>query len=280
MTQFDLPQSQGDPGRVLSHIRASLAAMSPAERKIGETMLSNVQAVISWSLADAAHVAGVSEPSVIRFCRRLGFGGYSEFRMKFAQAVVLLDTHGTSDGVASATDGHPVQDALAETCTIAINAINELMLDIDRDAVELAVDTLARAHRVDIYGHGASGFLAGETQLRLARQGIPAAAYSDPALQMFSSLSLEPEDAVLVFSFSGVTAFPMQNIDIARVRGARVLSLCPAGSPIAAASDIHVPVNAYRQKNPETFLSSERLAMTVMVDTLVKLVSEKIGRSG
>ena len=280
MTQSDLSPSQGDPGRMLSHIRASLAAMSPAERKIGEAMLSNVQAVISWSLADAARIAGVSEPSVIRFCRRLGFSGYSEFRMKFAQAIVLLDTRGALGQPAPATDGHPAQDALAETCTMAISAINELMLDFDRDAIERAGDTLARARRVDIYGHGASGFLAGETQLHLTRYGIAAAAYSDPALQMFSSLSLGPEDAVLVFSFSGVTTFPMQNIDIARARGAPILSLCPTGSPIAAVSDIHVPVNTYRQKNPETFLSGERLTMTVMIDTLVKLVSERISRTG
>jgi RpiR family carbohydrate utilization transcriptional regulator len=264
-----------DTGGLLAQIRASLAHISVAERKVAETVLVNIQAAISWSLADAAHVAGVSEPSVIRFCRRLGFSGYADFRIRLAQAIVLIEQENRPIPT-DATD--PIKAAIADVCNKSIAAIGDLMLDVDSAVIARAVAILAGARRIDIYGHGGSGYLAGETQMRFAHLGIASSAYSDPALQMFTSLSLVPGDSVLALSFSGVTTHLIPNLEIARNRGAKVVSLCPTGSPIAQASDVNISVNAYRQKEPVKFLPSERVTMSVMLDAIVGLVSDRLGR--
>ncbi|WP_281175249.1 MurR/RpiR family transcriptional regulator [Devosia epidermidihirudinis] len=260
---------------MLAQIRASLNEMSASERKVAETVLANVQAVISWSLADAAKIAGVSEPTVLRFCRRLGIDGYSEFRLKFAQAVAVMVQTPPRD---PNTSKDPIRSILAEACQRSIAAINDLTLDFDSAPVIAAVDVLTAARRVDIYGHGASGFLAGETQIRLARLGLLSTAYADPALQMFSSLSLTPSDAVLVLSFSGVTTYPMPNIEVARTAGAKVISMCPTGSPLAQAGDINIPINAFRQKSPFGFVPTERVALSVMIDVLINIISDQLGQ--
>ena len=261
---------------MLAQIRAMLNEMSASERKVAETVLGNVQAVISWSLADAAKVAGVSEPTVIRFCRRLGVDGYADFRLRFAQAIVLL---GKSREPRSEQDQNPARSMLAEVSNRSVAAINDLAQDFDEVAVAQAIALLAAARRIDVYGHGGSGFLAGETQIRLARMGLSSTAYADPALQMFSSLSLGSADVVLALSFSGVTTYLMPNIEVARTAGAKVISISPTGSPVALASDVNVPINGYRHTATARFVTSERVALSVMVDVLMNLLSDQVGKS-
>ncbi|WP_432283948.1 MurR/RpiR family transcriptional regulator [Aminobacter sp. BA135] len=259
---------------MLGQIRASLNDMTPAERRAAETILGNPQATIGWSLADAARFSGVSEPSIIRFCRRLGFDGYSDFRLKFAQAVALIRQD--DQALAEAADD-PVKASILDNCNRAIAAINDLALDIDSAAVARAVDILLKSRRVDIYGHGGSGFLAGEGQHRLAHLGIASVAYSDPALQMFSALALAPGDTIIALSFSGVTTHLMPNLEIARNAGAKIISLTPTGSPIARMADVNIAINAYRQKKGAGFLPSERVSMYVMFDALIGLISAQKG---
>ncbi len=261
----------GDGG-MLARIRASLSTMTPAERRAGETFLANPQATIGWSLADAAAMSQVSEPSVLRFCRRLGFDGYSDFRIGFAQAVALMEKPDPQHP----PEGDPIRAAVQESCAQTIATVNDVMADVEPEAVAAAVEILRQARRIDVYGHGASGFMAGEAQNRFAYLGLASAAYSDPALQMFSSVSLGPRDCVLALSFSGVTTHLMPNLETARSAGARVIALAPSGSPIARLADVTVAVNAYRQKKTPQLLSNERVAMFIMLDVIVRLLGERL----
>lgn len=256
---------------MLTKIRTGLTAMTPSERRVAETILVNPEAAIAWSIADAARLSGVSEPSVMRFCRRLGFEGYSDFRLTLAQAVALHRPPEAVD-VAAEDDGDPIRAAIRENCNRAIAGIHDLARDTDTAAVAEAVAILRAARRIELYGHGGSGFLAADMQHRLSYLGHAAVAYSDPALQMFSAMSLTAADCVMVFSFTGVTTHAMPNIDIARNAGAKIIAMAPAGSPLAKSADVNVAVNAYRQKQTQGFLQSERVTMYVLIDAMATLL--------
>ena len=256
---------------MLAKIRACLTTLTPSERRVAETVLAHPQAAIAWSIADAAQFSSVSEPSVMRFCRRLGFMGYSEFRLSLAQAVALI-RHNESHGDLHPAEGDPIRAEVIENCNRAIASIRDLSGDIDSATLLRAVEYLRGARRIDLYGHGGSGFLAGEAQHRFSALGLSAMAYSDPALQMFSAVSLSPRDCVMVFSFSGITTHPLPNLDIAKNAGAKVLSMAPTGSPIAKLADVNIAVNAYRAKQDSGFLPSERVSMYVMIDVLANLL--------
>lgn len=257
---------------MLSKIRASLNELTPAERRVAETILANPQATVAWTLAEAARFAGVSEPSVIRFCRSLGFNGYPDFRIRLAQAVALIKQSDT--GPVEDVDD-PIKARILDNCNRAIAAIHDLSVDIDSAAVAQALTVIRAASRVDIYGHGGSGFLAGEAQHRLAHLGFASVAYTDPALQMFSAMALGPTDAVFALSFTGVTTHMMPNLEIARSAGAKIISMCPNGSAIAEMADINIAVNAYRQRRSEGLLPSERSSMYVMLGAFMDLVGTR-----
>lgn len=261
---------------MLQRIRSGLTAMTASGRKVAETVLANPEAAIAWSIADAARLSGVSEPSVMRFCRHLGFDGYSDFRLSLAQAVAL---HRSPIGLAPTTgQGEALTDpalaAVKNNADRAIAAIHDLVRDTDPDALHRAASILRQARRIELYGHGGSGFVAQDMQHRLSYLGLAAVAYADPALQMFSAVTLTTADCVMVFSFTGITTHAIPNLDIARNAGAKILAMSPAGSPIARMADVNIAVNAYRQKEEQGFLQSERVAMHVMIGAIAELLQD------
>ena len=54
---------------MLSKIQVSLDQLSRSERKVAEFVLADASRVLSMSIARVAQEAGVSEPTVNRFCR-------------------------------------------------------------------------------------------------------------------------------------------------------------------------------------------------------------------
>lgn len=262
--------SKGEGLMILEQIRGSLSQFTPAERRVAEAILANPHATVTWSITDAARICKVSEPSIIRFCRKLGFDGFPGFRLKFAQALAVLTQEDKPD---LPTSDDPVTAAVLENCERAVASINDLRMDIDSAAIERAVASLANARRVDVYGYGGSGFLASEAQHRMAFLGIPSVAYSDPTLQMVSAPALRPGDAVFALSFSGVTSYLIANLELARNAGAQIISLSPSGSAVAQIADVNIAINAYRSSTAFNFLPTERVSMYVLLDALMGLVS-------
>ncbi|WP_333815567.1 MurR/RpiR family transcriptional regulator [Tabrizicola sp.] len=257
---------------MLDLIRQSLASFTAAERRIAEAILNSPTTVITWSISDAARVAGVSEPSITRFCRRLNCEGFPDFRLKLAQQIAV--DHKTAPR--SYEIGDPYTGIADEIFARAITSIEETRRDLDMEVLKAAVSLLAGARRVDIYGYGGSGFLAGEAQHRLASLGIASVAYSDPTLQMISAPRLTPEDGLLALSFTGGTSYLIANLEIARAAGTRILAISPRGSVVASLADVNINLNAYRQSAGRLVMPTGRAPMYVVLDVLFELLARHL----
>ena len=74
---------------LLDAIRSNLEALSKSEKKVALTILANPQMALSENLTALAKNARVSEPTVIRFCRAVGYEGWHDFKLKLAQGLAL-----------------------------------------------------------------------------------------------------------------------------------------------------------------------------------------------
>lgn len=256
---------------MLDLIRQSLAQFTPAERRIAEAILDTPSTAITWSITDAARIAKVSEPSIIRFCRRLDCDGFPDFRLKLAQQLAVRQA--PANPVES--DGDPFTGLVDDIFNRAEEALREARHDLDLETLRRAVDLLADARRVDLYGYGGSGFLAAEAQHRLASLGIASVAYADPTLQMVSAPRLTSQDVLFVLSFSGRTSYLIGNMEIAKKAGARILSISPAGSVVASLADENINLNAYRASSHALMVPTGRAPMYVMLDVLFGLLARK-----
>jgi RpiR family carbohydrate utilization transcriptional regulator len=263
---------------MLDRIKASLPSLAPAEQRVGKLVLLDPRTFASLPVAELAERAHVSKPTVVRFCRSMGYDGLSDFKLKLAGTV--------SEGVPfihrSVDVDDKVGDVLVKVIDNTVAAFLKYRNDASTHAIEKAVDALVDTYkhrgRIEFFGAGNSGIVAQDAQHKFFRLGINAIAYSDGHMQVMSASLLGPGDCVVIISNSGRTRDLMDAADIARKHGATVITITASGSPLAAAGHIHLAADhpeGYDRYSPMT----SRLMHLMIVDVVATCLALRIGGS-
>jgi RpiR family carbohydrate utilization transcriptional regulator len=72
---------------MLDRIKASLPSLAPAEQRVGRLVISDPRAFANLPISELAFRSHVSKPTVVRFCRSVGYDGLSDFKLKLAGSV-------------------------------------------------------------------------------------------------------------------------------------------------------------------------------------------------
>lgn len=253
------------PTDLRERIRAARPSLSPAERQVADWVLRQPGTVLSLPVAAIAREAGVSQPTVIRFCRSMGCHGLSDFKLRLAQGNVARDA--APARIASPSGTRVLQNA--------IDSLTTLQDRFDPRTLDAAVALVDSAHRIDLYGFGSSGVVALDAQTKFFRYGIPANAYSDPYLVSMSLNVLQAGDVVIAISKSG--ALPELQTAVERVRelGVRVIAVTAPGSPLAALADVVLPAGVDDAVADRSMVA--RLLHLALLDALVLEVALRKG---
>ena len=248
---------------LLDSIRTRLDAFSKSEKKVALAVLDQPAQTVSQNITALARCAQVSEPTVVRFCRTLGYDGWHEFKLKLAQGLALA-LPGASES--------PAQDDMAadlvnKVCSRSINTLLDLRNNLNPEAVQRALDILARAVKIEFYGQGTSGIVAADAQHKFFRSGVPTVAYSDPSIHSIAASLLRGGDALVAISQRGNTAALLRSVKLARRGGADVIVLAPSGTPLAELATVLIPIDLVFNTDPYTPISA-RLAYLVVIDIL------------
>lgn len=248
---------------LIDAIRTQLDALSPSEQKVARAVLKNPHATLSENITALARAAGVSEPTVVRFCRALGYAGWQDFKLRLAQGLALAPPEQSKPPVPDDLTA----DLVSKICSRSINALLDLRNSLDPQAVERALDLLASARRIEFYGQGSSGIVASDAQHKFFRSGVPTVAYADPHVHSVSAALLEAGDAVVAISQRGTSDAILRSVQLARRAGAAIIALTPAGTPLAAQAHVVLPIDHGSDTDPYTPISA-RLAHLVVIDIL------------
>ncbi len=261
---------------MLDRIRASLASLAPAEQRVGKLVLADPRAFTRQPVSELADRAYVSKPTVVRFCRSMGYDGLTDFKRKLAGTV--------SEGVPFIHRSVDVDDKTGDVMVKVIDNTVAAFLKYRNDASTLAIDkaagaileTLGRGKRLEFFGVGNSGVVAQDAQHKFFRLGVNTIAYSDGHMQVMSATLLSEGDCVVVISNSGRTKDLIDACDIARKNGATAITLTASGSPLAQAGHIHLAAD-----HPEGFdrysPMVSRLLHLLIIDILTTCVALRIG---
>lgn len=218
---------------MLDRIRASIPALPPAEQRVARLLLGDPRAFATLPVGDLAERAAVSKPTVVRFCRSVGYDGLADFKRKLAGTV--------NEGVpfvhrAVDEDDKPA-DLIVKVIDNAVSAFLKYRNDAGTHAFERALDALARAghdgRRIEFYGVGNSGIVAADAQHKFFRLGVNAIACSDAHVQVMSATMLRPGDCAVFISNSGRSSDLLDTAEIVRRRGATSIFITASGSPLA-----------------------------------------------
>ncbi len=261
---------------MLERIKASLPSLPPAEQRVARLVLNDPRSFANLPVSELADRAHVSKPTVVRFCRSIGYDGLSDFKLKLAGSV--------SEGVPfvhrSVDADDKINDVMVKVIDNAVAAFLKYRNEASTAAIDRAAEALVLAHaqgrRVEFYGVGNSGIVAQDAQHKFFRLGLNSIAYSDGHMQVMSATLLGPGDCAVIISNSGRTRDLMDACDIARRKGASTLVITASGSPLASAGQVHLAAD-----HPEGFdrysPMVSRLLHLLIIDILATRVALRIG---
>jgi DNA-binding MurR/RpiR family transcriptional regulator len=211
----------GDARTVGAQIRMKLPSLTPLEGKVAADIMARKDITDTITLREVSEGSGVSDAMVVKVAKKLGFGGFREFRQG------LIDYY-QSDTAALHSEISAVDTAgevVQKVFRTAMQALEETFAILDLEAFERAANYLHRAKQRDFYGLGGSAQIARDVSHKFLRIGLRSSVFDDAHMMMMSAALLGPDDVAIAFSHSGSTAAVFDAIELARKNGARTIAV-------------------------------------------------------
>ncbi|WP_274427259.1 MurR/RpiR family transcriptional regulator [Chelativorans sp. YIM 93263] len=261
---------------IVNRLRIWAADGSKAERRLAEIILSDIEYASRAPIADLALRAGVSEPTVTRFCRSLGCEGVREFKFKLAQVLAIGGLYLFPEPLVRDERDARVVDAVADGAAAAIQRARDTT---DMSTVNAVAEMAVNAGQICVFGSGGVSSLgAVEMQNRLFRLGLSVVAHTDGQMQRMQSAVCDKKSLVFAISASGQATSIIESVRVARQYGARTVAITNPGSDLAKEAEVCLPFVIA----PDTQLykpTAGRYSLLFIIDLIAMTTAEMIGPS-
>lgn len=248
---------------MLSLIERRSADLSPAGQRVARWILEHPRQAASATLAEVARACGCSEPTVIRFCRRVGLGGFRELTIRLTESLSRPASYVHRD----VRPDDAADDAVLKVLDASIRALVDIRAELSAMPIRAAIAAMADARQIAFAGIGASGHVAGDACHKFFRLGIPCTALTDNTLILQFAAIAGPGDVLVMLSHSGRWTELVEPLSLARDRGACVIAVTDPTSPLAAAASLLFAVDAIEDTSVYTPMSS-RLGQLALLDAV------------
>jgi RpiR family carbohydrate utilization transcriptional regulator len=208
-----------------------------SEKKIADYLQKNPLQRLDFSITEFALLLDVSEATVSRFCRTLGYRGFQHLKFSLATDLPALEGFQNIPVDIVETDSPElVSKKLSDTLS---NAIIETQRNLDLDGIIAAVDEITKASRVEFYGVGGAAAVISEANHLFLKAGINCAAYSDGYMQAVTASLLGRDCVAIGVSHTGLSNDVINALKISSENGAVTISITSnRESPLARISQI------------------------------------------
>lgn len=250
-------------------MRSLYPSMHDAEKKIADILMDQTELAVNMTVAQLASKAGVADSSIIRFCQKLGFNGFTELKINLAkhlqQPGKLIHENIKRD------DSYPV--ITAKVFASSIQALEDSLKVLDQKELTKAVELVLNAKRIEFYGVGTSASIAMDAYYRFMRIGLHTYAATDPHISRLSASMLDSECVAVGISHTGRSKDTVRAVEIAKEKGAKIISITSyIESPIAKLADSLL----FTSTSETRFLKeavSARIAQIALLDSLYTCVA-------
>ncbi len=248
----------------IPQILSNYSNLRKSEMKVADVILEHPEAAIHFSVSELAELAGVSDPTVIRFCRGLGFKGFQDFKINLAQSIIpeIRNIHETVNR------GENVPDLVKKVFDANIAAIQSTLGTLDFQAVEAAINELSVASRIMFFGLGNSAVVAKDAYHKFFRTGIPCQWFEDTHMAMMAASIMQPGEALIVISHSGSTTDIVDVLDVAAKAGASTIAIVSHHKSPVSSVATHTLCVASSETEYKFEPMASRIAQLSVIDVL------------
>jgi DNA-binding MurR/RpiR family transcriptional regulator len=262
------PGQPAEDPPVLARVRALAGHASPAEGRVAAHVLAAPADVAASTIEDLARACGVSETTVVRFCRAAGASGYREFRLSLVAELARGGDRPPPRPPGDLDLDDPLEQVVTKLAYAEARAIEDTVVNLDTEVLRAVVDAVAAAPRVELVGIGASALVAQDLWQKLRRIGRTVAVSTDPHAALAATTLLTPGDVAIGVSSSGATVDTLEPIRHAADRGATTIAITDvARSPLARGAT-HVLTTATHESAFRSGAMASRSAQLLVTDAI------------
>jgi len=248
--------------KVSLNIKMLYDEMGKAEKRIADWIFENPGKIISLSIVELADLCKCSEATIVRFSKRLGFGGYQELKISIA----------AEGGAASISTGITADDTpfgiYEKVCNDIYMSMEKTKKSLDEKSLKAACDKISAADKIVVFGLGNSASVATDVSHKFLRAGLNSVAYSDNHMQVIAASHLKEGDVAIGISHSGSSKDIVDALKLAREHGAATIAITNSGkSPLLKFADIALFTSADETEYSILALNS-RIVQLAIVDSI------------
>lgn len=212
--------NEEEKGKIFMNLLAVISSYFPSltksEQKVAQFILSNPDEIENYSINDLADFSNVGESTVIRFCRKVGFSGFQDFKLSIAKNQI------NQQNTKQKTNIQNIQEIIFQQ---VVESLEETKQFINEEDLEKASNLISKAEQINLFAVGNSGNTALDFKNRLIRLGKKVEFSQDSHLQAISASVMNKNDIAIAISISGNTQDILTNINIAKESGAKVIAV-------------------------------------------------------
>lgn len=225
----------------LARIKKHYGNLGEAERRVADFVLNDWKRIITMPVSKFADKAQVSQATVVRFCRSIGFKGFAEFKMCLSSA--RLSPEANVFDIKNANSEAVVAQMISR---FNQDAIHDTQSTLNMEMLKKAAEALDKARHVLIFAEGGSACSARCAYEVFNHIGVPCVMVEDAMYQILATARLKKGDVALTVCHSGRDRNIIENVGKAREVGATTVSISGmVGSTLAKLSDIILYTGLY-----------------------------------
>jgi len=238
----DLKQSD-----LLERIQERYGTLRKSERIVADFLRNNAGRRLDSSITELGRTLGVSEATISRVSRALGYDGYPDMKLSLAEG-----TRSRSSFVnlpLEIEDGDSLITISSKLANLLIAGTDGTQRMLDAHRLELAVEALRKARRIIFVGVGGAAAICDEAAHMFMKAGFDAMSYRDGYTQTIVAATLKPDDVMVGISHTGTTETVADALLLARGTGATAIAITSStASDVAKAADVVLTAGSAGQK--------------------------------
>jgi DNA-binding MurR/RpiR family transcriptional regulator len=262
---------------ILKSLSAQLDSLTAADRQIAQFIIDHPNEMLAMSSAALAEATGRSQSSVVKFSQKLGYGGYQQLKLAVnkAKALEWQAPGGVIHGTIDASDSY--MTILQKLIGSKLLSMRETLAANNEQTIDRALDALVNARKVQLAGVGASSLVAKDFSYKLLKLGRTALIDSDSHIQISNASALNEADVLLALSHSGRSLEPLRIAEVAKKRGATVISMTGLHpNPLLDLADIHLFTVADEERVRSSAITSRDAQLMLMDMLFILLIRRQV----
>ena len=198
--------------------------LTKGEKKIAEFLVKNPKKVMVLSALELGKEIGVSDASVLRFSKIMGFNKFNDFKNYIA---LELSETSPDDRIVKNWDNFNSKNDIANKIVNAdLENIKDFLLNVDFNEVNEAVDAIAEAKKIYFLGIGSSRAISQFMFWHIKRLGFNAECVNEGGLGLYESFShIKKGDVVIIFAFPRFLNDEVKAVKLAKEKKAKIITI-------------------------------------------------------